>query len=128
MAHFIVEYSANIADLIKIPKFFEAIGEAAIATGVFPRGGVRVRGRRCDDYYIADGNPELCFVHVTIKAGAGRDLDTLKAAHEVICKTIVDHLQPIFDTRTMGITCEMVEIHPVLTFKQNNIHTYLASK
>jgi len=120
--HFIMEYSANLDDDLDIPALFEKLNETAIATGVFPIGGIRTRAIRCEHYRIADGDPENAFIFFTAKVGAGRDIEVLKAACDKIFATIAEFLQPIYDRRYLSIGFEMGEIHPVLTYKQNNIH------
>lgn len=128
MPHFILEYSANLEEDIQIPLLFEKLHEAALATGVFPIGGIRSRALCCEDYRISDGNPHQGFVHLTLKIGHGRDLKTCKAVGEKIFQTLTQHLQPVYDQWSMGISFEMVELNPDLNFKQNNIHQRFPSK
>ena len=40
MPHFIVEYSANLDDEIKMQKLLGTLHDAALETGVFPLGGI----------------------------------------------------------------------------------------
>ena len=122
MPHFIMEYSANLDDDLDIPVLFERLNETAIATKVFPIGGIRTRAIRCEHYRIAEGDPENAFVYFTARVGAGRDLEVLKAACDKIFITVTEMLQPIYDKRYLSIGFEMAEIHPVLTYKKNNIH------
>lgn len=122
MPHFILEYSANLEDEIQIPALFKKLHETAIGSGVFPIGGIRSRAVRCEHYRISDGDPEQGFVHLTLKMGHGRDLETRKSTGEKIFETFTSHLQPVYERWYMGISFEMVELHPDLNFKQNNIH------
>ncbi len=55
MPHFIMEYSANLDDDLDIPALFEQLNDTAIATGVFPIGGIRTRAIRCEYYRIGEG-------------------------------------------------------------------------
>lgn len=128
MAHFIIEYSANLKDEIRIQELFEILMGTAKATGVFPLGGIRFRSRCCEEYLIADGEPENAFVHMTVKMGHGRDLETRKNVGEKIFAAFKQHLQPIFDQRPMGISFELTELHPELNFKANNIHERIEQK
>ena len=128
MPHFILEYSANLEAEIQIPRLFEKLHEAALATGVFPLGGIRSRALRCEHYRISDGDPHQGFVHLTLKVGTGRDLKTLQVVGEKIFQTLTQHLQPVYDQWFMGISFEMVELHPDLNFKQNNIHQRFQSQ
>ena len=47
MPHFIVEYSSNLDDEIKIQKLLSTLHDATLETGVFPLGGIRFRAIRC---------------------------------------------------------------------------------
>ena len=125
MPHFILEYSANLEDELDLPVLFEKLHTTAIATGVFPPGGIRTRAVRCDQYRIANGDPELGFVHMTTKMGHGRPLEVRQEAGKKIFATLTEHLEPVFDTHYMGISFEIVELHPDLNFKINNIHEKL---
>jgi 5-carboxymethyl-2-hydroxymuconate isomerase len=122
MPHFILEYSANLDDDLDIPLLFEKLNTTAIATGVFPIGGIRTRAVRCEHYRIAEGDPENTFVYLTSKVGAGRDLEVLKEAASKVFDTLTEYLQPIYDRRYMSIGYDVQELHPELGFKQNNIH------
>ncbi len=120
-----MEYSANLDSDLDIPLLFEKINKTAIGTGVFPIGGIRTRAVRCEYYRIGEGDPENTFVYLTVKVGAGRDLDILKDAGNKIFKILTEYLQPIFDNRYMSIGMDIQELHPELGFKQNNIHKKL---
>lgn len=126
MPHLIMEYSANLDEDLDIPVLFEQMNATALETGVFPIGGIRTRAVRCEHYRIGEGDPDNTFVYLTIKVGAGRDLETLKDAGAKIFETLTNYLQPIFDRRYMSIGLDIQELHPELGFKQNNIHKKLA--
>ena len=46
MAHFILEYSANLGPKVDVSSLLQAIVDEAVATGVFPRAGCRARAHR----------------------------------------------------------------------------------
>lgn len=121
MPHILVEYSANIENEIGLEPLFETLTEVAVDTGVFALSGIRVRGIRRDRYRIFDNHPENGFVHTILRVGHGRDEERLKAAGDRIYAVICEHLQPLFDSRALNISMEIQEIHPVLTWKKNNI-------
>lgn len=122
MPHFIMEYSANLDDDLDIPALFEKLNETAIATGVFPIGGIRSRAVRCEHFRVGEGDPNNCFIHLTSKVGSGRTPETLKDAADKIFAVFTAELQPIFEKRYLSIGFEMQELHPVLNYKKNNIH------
>jgi 5-carboxymethyl-2-hydroxymuconate isomerase len=59
MPHFTIEYSANLDSRLDMAEVVEVVRRAAVETGIFPLGGIRVRAIRCEHYAIADGDPHL---------------------------------------------------------------------
>jgi 5-carboxymethyl-2-hydroxymuconate isomerase len=128
MAHILIEYSANLEQLIDFPGFLEAVHRAALATGVFPIGGLRTRAYPAEHYRIADGHPDNGFVHTMLRVGHGRDVETRKRACEMIFAAICDQLTDIYRHLPLGLSLEMQEIDPVLTLKKNNLHEYVKQR
>lgn len=122
MAHIVIEYSAGLRDRLELPALLSAVHQAALQTGVFPIGGLRTRAYEAQHYVIADGHPDNAFVHVSLKVGHGRDLDTRKRACATIFEAACRQLAPIYESQPLAISLEMQEIDPVLTFKKNNLH------
>ena len=125
MAHIVIEYSAGLRGRLDVPAFLAAVHEAALATGVFPIGGIRTRAYAAEHYVIADGHPDNAFVHLSLKVGHGRDLETRKRGGEAIFEAACRYLAPLFEAAPLGISVEMQEIDPVVTFKKNNLHDYV---
>ena len=128
MAHFIVEYSANLRFELDVPALLKSMHGAIMETGMFPIGGVRLRAVRCEEFLAGDGDPDICFVHVTVKMGHGRTLEARKAAGEKIFGAICEFLAPIYKSRPMGISMEITELNPDLNFKVNNVHDWLKAR
>jgi 5-carboxymethyl-2-hydroxymuconate isomerase len=128
MAHIIIEYSANLRGQFDLDGFLGAVHGAALATGVFPIGGIRTRAYSAEHYVIADGNPENAFVHISLRVGHGRDVETRKRACEAIFAVACQQLGALFERLPLGIALEMQEIDPVLTFKKNNLHEYVKQR
>ena len=122
MAHFILEYSANLTPELDVPALFRQLLDAAQATGVFPLAGIRFRARRCDEYLIAEGNPDNAFVHLSMKMGHGRTLEVRKAAGEKLFAALCAHLDPIYQCRPLAISFEIRELNPDLNYRKNNMH------
>jgi 5-carboxymethyl-2-hydroxymuconate isomerase len=125
MAHIQIEYSANLGEHIDFPGFLEAVHASALATGIFPIGGVRTRAYSAEHYRIADGHPDNAFVHTTLRVGHGRDEETRKRACDAIFATVCEQLSELFERFPLGLSLEMQEIDPVLTLKKNNLHEYV---
>ena len=74
MPHFTIEYSANLDARVDMGKLVELVRKAAVETGVFPIGGIRVRAIRCEHYAIANGEANFGFLAMVLRLGEGRDL------------------------------------------------------
>lgn len=126
MPHFIVEYSANLEEEINFDDLFKKVHETLGQSGVFPLGGIRSRAIRMDHYRIADGQYDYAFVHMLLKVGSGRSLEIRKEETDKLFTMIEGFFEPIHEKRLLAITFEMQEIDPILTYKKNNIHAFLA--
>ncbi len=125
MPHIVIEYSANLRGRLDLPGFLAAVHGAALKTGVFPVGGIRTRAYAAEHYVIADGHPDNAFVHIGLRIGPGRDLDTRKRACEGIFAAARQHLAPLYETLPLGVSLDMQDIDPVLRCRQNNLHEYV---
>src|SRR3954453_18605511 len=96
MPHFTIEYSGNLDSLVDIAEVVEVVRKAAVETGIFPLGGIRVRAIRCEHFAVADGNPELGFLAMVLRLGEGRDLATRKKAGEHVFQALSALLDPVF--------------------------------
>ena len=76
MAHLSFEYSANLEQSMNLQAFCDAMRDIMRDSGIFPLGGVRVRGTRVDVCTVANGHPDLGFIDMTVRMGQGRDADT----------------------------------------------------
>jgi 5-carboxymethyl-2-hydroxymuconate isomerase len=123
--HVLVEYSANLEGQLDFPSFLTALRDTALSTGVFPLGGIRVRAYRADHYVIADGHADNAFVHIMLRVGHGRTLQTRKQACDAIFATACERLDGVYQRIPLGISLEMQEVDPVLTCKKNNLHEYV---
>ncbi|PHX43937.1 5-carboxymethyl-2-hydroxymuconate isomerase [Pseudomonas sp. NZIPFR-PS2] len=104
---------------------FEKVHRMLGDSGVFPLGGIRSRGVRLDTWRMADGKHDYAFVHMTLKVGHGRDLTTRQAVAEAVFAVITTHFAELQAQRLLALSFEMVELHPQLNFKQNNVHAFL---
>lgn len=128
MPHIVVEYSANLRERIDLPGLIDALHASAIATGVFPPGGTRTRAAERSHYRIADGHPDNGFVHVAMTIGAGRDAATKQRAAQAVFDTLVARLAPLYDAAPLGLSLELRESDPALSFKRNNLHDYMKAR
>jgi 5-carboxymethyl-2-hydroxymuconate isomerase len=125
MPHFTIEYSANLDDVVDMGEVVETVRKAAIETGIFPLGGIRVRALRCEHYAIADGNPDLGFLAMVLRLGEGRDLATRKKAGEHIFEALSAYLDPVFAQSKFALSFDMQINDKETSWKRNNIHEAL---
>ena len=128
MPHIVVEYSSNVRDRLDLDRLIERLHTTAIGTGVFPLGGTRTRAAERTRYRIADGHPDNAFEHVTLRIGHGRDAQTKERAARAVFDALCEHLAPLYDAAPLGISFEVQEIDPALSFKRNNLHEYVAAR
>jgi len=122
MPHFIAECTDNIREQADLPGLFAKVNEALAATGIFPLGGIRSRAHWLDTWQMADGKHDYAFVHMTLKIGAGRSLESREAVGEMLFTLIKAHFAELMAARYLALSFELDELHPTLNYKQNNVH------
>ncbi|QLG85023.1 5-carboxymethyl-2-hydroxymuconate Delta-isomerase [Enterobacter roggenkampii] len=122
MPHFIAECTDNIREQADLPGLFAKVNEALAATGIFPIGGIRSRAHWLDTWQMADGKHDNAFVHMTLKIGAGRSLESREEVGEMLFALIKTHFAALMASRYLALSFELDELHPTLNYKQNNVH------
>jgi 5-carboxymethyl-2-hydroxymuconate isomerase len=122
MPHFTIEYSANVDALIDMGEVVEVVRKAAVETGIFPLGGIRVRAIKCEHYAVADGRPDFGFLDMVLRLGEGRDLPIRQKAGEHIFKALSAYLDPVFANSKFALSFDMQINDKETSWKRNNIH------
>ena len=122
MPHFIAECTDNIREQADLPGLFAKVNEALAATGIFPIGGIRSRAHWLETWQMADGKPDYAFVHMRLKIGAGRSLESREEVGEMLFALIKTHFAALMASRYLALSFELDELHPTLNYKQNNVH------
>ena len=128
MPHFTIAYSGNLDTEIDFDALVEVVRIAAVETGIFPLGGIRVRTMRSAHYAIADGRAGLGFVDMVLRIGEGRDLATRKQAGAHVFTTLSDYLSPVFARRPLALSFDIQVNNKDTSWKRNNIHDLLTSE
>jgi 5-carboxymethyl-2-hydroxymuconate isomerase len=123
--HLTIEYSSNLEHRADLDALCGATLHAILASPVFEIGAARVRAVRCDHYAIADELAENAFVHMTFRIGAGRTQDEKRQVGERIFAAAKTVLAPLLQTPHFGLSLEIREIDPELSWKQNTMHARL---
>lgn len=128
MPHIWIECSKNLVDEPEVKALKQVIYEAALETGIFPIGGIRVRFQTIDDYIVGDGDPSNGFVHVILRIGHGRDLETRRAAADHVFGKVKTLLAPLNERAPLAVGFELQEMSADHNYKYNNLHEYIARR
>ena len=107
MPHFIAECTDNIREQADLPGLFAKVNEALAATGIFPIGGIRSRAHWLDTWQMADGRHDYAFVHMTLKIGAGRSLESRQQVGEMLFALIKDHFAALMADRYLALIAKL---------------------
>jgi len=125
MAHATVEWTDNLAGEFDLHGLLSLIAceMRERSDGVFPVGGIRVRGFCLTDYVIADGaGPDDAFININVKMGAGRSAAFRQAFFDQMFAAVVDCLGDLFDRRPLALSLYVEEAEG---WKHNTIHKRL---
>jgi 5-carboxymethyl-2-hydroxymuconate isomerase len=125
MPHLNIEYSANLEEVLDMQALVDRIHETALETGIFPLGGVRTRAEARKFYRIANGDPRAGYIHMIVRIGSGRDLETRRSAGERIFEALCDFTDELYRSRPLALSFELHEIPPDLAWRKNNLHELL---
>jgi 5-carboxymethyl-2-hydroxymuconate isomerase len=125
MPHLNIEYSANLEEVLDVQAMVDRIHETALETGIFPLGGVRTRAEARKFYRIANGDPRAGYIHMIVRIGSGRDLETRRSAGERIFGALCDFTDELYRSRPLALSFELHEIPPDLAWRKNNLHELL---
>jgi 5-carboxymethyl-2-hydroxymuconate isomerase len=121
MPHIIAEYSANLEDRLDIDRLVNDLHQAAIETGIAELVGIRTRAARREHFRVADGNPSNGFVHITARLRRGRTAEARKALGEKLLAAADRRLADAYAAHGIGLTVEIHEIDPDMTFRRNTL-------
>ena len=125
MPHITVDYAPNLEPAVDIAALCDLLRQSAIATGVMPLAGVRVRAFAATHSSIADGNPAHGYIDITVRLRGGRDLPTRQRATAQIFAAAQDFLAPVMAHRPLALSFEMRDIDPALSPKAGSIRDHL---
>lgn len=125
MPHLNIEYSANLEEALDVQALVDRIHETALETGIFPLGGVRTRAEARKYYRIANGDPQAGYIHMMVRIGSGREVETRRAAGERIFAALCDFTDELYQSRPLALSFELQEISPDMAWRKNNLHELL---
>ena len=128
MAHATVQWTDNLEGQLDLHGLLHLIAQDMRdnAGGVFPVGGIRVRGIRITDYVIADAQcADDAFINIDVKMGAGRSAEFRKAYFDALFDRVRLFLGDLFEQRPLAFTLYVEEAEG---WKHNSIHKRLEKK
>ena len=128
MPHFVLEYSPNVEAYVAPATLVETVRRAAVETGLFPLGGIRVRAYRAEHYAMGDGDPSLAFVALRLSLLQGRTPEARRKAGAHIFSALEAALAPSYAAGPLALSFDMREIEEAFSFKSNTVHAALAAK
>lgn len=125
MAHFHLDYSANLEARLDIEGLCRVIRDAAVATGVFALAGIRVRATPASHWVIADGDGRHAYLDLSVRLRGGRSLEVRRAASAAIFAAVEAYCADLLATSSLMLSMEMRDIDPELSPKVSSIRKYL---
>ena len=125
MAHFHIDYSANLEEVVDIAALCEAIRACAANIETFPTAGIRVRAVRVDHYAIADGNLKHGFIDLSVRLREGRTKQVKEEAIAKIFATLKNFTAGAMEQNSIAISAEMRDIDADLSPKFGNIRDHM---
>ena len=125
MPHIQIDYSPNLDQRLDVAGLCRVLRDAAVATGVLPLAGIRVRAIRVDHVVIADGNPDHAFLDISIRLRSGRTDEAKLRATDAIFAAAEAYCAGVMATSSFMLSMEMRDIDPALSPKASSIRKYL---
>ena len=127
MPHLILEHSGNLgpdADMTGLCRKLAQclIAQRAEGQPIYPIGGVRVRSFAADAWCVADGASDAAYVHASLKVGAGRSPESLRATGDAVFAVMKDHFAALYARSGLALSLELNEFGEAGTWKHNSLH------
>jgi len=127
MPHLTIDHSPNLGADADLPGLCRKLAQCLIAQRadgqpVYPIGGVRVRSFAADAWCVADGAPDAAYVHASLKVGAGRKPETLRATGDAVFAVMKAHFASLYECSGLALSLDLEEFGEAGTWKHNNLH------
>lgn len=137
MPHLVILYTPNLEAEVDISKLCRSLADTMLTVRdevgkqVFPTGGVRVLAYPARHYALADGgtagraaggNGEYGFMYLNLRMGRGRSAEVKSQAGTALKTAAMAYMQPILDTRPVGVTLQIDEGQEVFDSKNSSLH------
>ena len=126
--HQIIEYSANLDELLDISTLVDALHLCAEGQEELPMGGLRTRAYPSRDYLVADRHPDNAFIAVYLRIGEGRREEVLERAGKTLFDTLCEAVKDTFDDHPLALSYEIQLIDPRLRWNKNNLREQIGGE
>lgn len=123
MPHVIIEYTANLEEVIDMQHLVDTVHTAVVADGIASVGAVRTRAARRDHWQIADADPSHAMVAIYGRLGPGRDAETKTRLLNCLLDTTEEVIAPVYDRVTVALSAEIQEIDAAFRINRNHVKT-----
>ena len=103
MPHMIIEFSHDLATAERIGNMMDAVHQAALSTGLFEEGHIKIR--MIPVQYYRTGKSRDAFIHAQLRIHAGRNSEQKKMLSEAVLVSIRDQHWPV-----KRLTVEVVDM------------------
>jgi len=128
MAHLIIELSENVAGSLDVGALCERMRGALVEAAIFPIAGIRVRAYCAQACAIADRHERNGFAAMTLVVGHGRTKADLAGAGDTVFAAAREVFADWLADAYFGLSLEIREIDPDLTWKANTIRPRLQAQ
>ena len=125
MPHVMIDYSPNLEGRLDVAALCSALRDAAVATGILPLAGIRVRAVAARHVVIADGNPDHAYLDISLRLRGGRSQGDKARATAAIFAVAETFCADVLATSSLMLSFEMRDIDPDLSPKTSSIRRYL---
>ncbi len=125
MPHIQMDYSSNLEARLDIAGLCRVLRDAAVATGILPLAGIRVRATACSHVVIADGQPDHAFLDISLRLREGRNPEDKARATAEIFAAAEAYCAAVLEGSSFMLSFEMRDIDADLSPKTSSIRRYL---
>jgi len=132
MPHLVLLYTRNLDAVTDMDGLCRTLCDAMLAVKdeagaqVFPTGGTRVLAYPAAHSAVADGTRDYVFLYLNVRMARGRSEAVKQAVGEAVMAAARAHLQPLYDSRPIGMTVQVDEGQEVFDAKLSTIHPLFA--
>lgn len=106
MPHFYAECTDNIREQADLPRYLPRL-TPHLPPPVFSLSADRSRAIWLDTWQMADGKHDYAFVHMTLKIGSGRSLESRQQVGEMLFELIQTHFAALMESRYLALSSKL---------------------